>query len=107
MADEIDPLNDPDDEVCLVCLPVGDRPPADPQSERGHYCKECNAEIWLSLLARKFLEDNEEVTLVCARCSIGMVPDMKELQALPGDTEGEAVINLMPEIIDELYGDRE
>lgn len=97
-------VDDEGDEVCLICLPVGDRPPGDPQSTRGYYCHECNVEMWMSLLGRKFLDDNPDVTLICARCSIGMVEDMKTVAALPGDTEGEEVLNMMPEVIDELYG---
>lgn len=93
-----------DDEIALICLPVGDMLPGDPQSTRGHYCKECNAEVWLSLIAVRWLATmaETEVPLICARCSIGMVDDMKTIEAVPGDEEGEAVINLMPQIIEEL-----
>ena len=96
-----------DEEHILVCHPVGEHLPGDPTSVRDHYCTECDAEVWMSPHAIKFQQERPDLRIICAPCSIAMVDDIDEVRALPGDVFGEAVIELMPEIIEQMYGPKD
>lgn len=98
----------PDEEIsALVCLAVDDRLPNDPTSTRGHFCTRCNREVWMSELAEDFGRANPDIVIICGQCSIELSEEYDELEinALPGDHFGQAVVEQMPDIIREIYGD--
>ena len=98
-------MADDDREMVLVCLTT-DRFPGDPTSTRGHYCMKCADEVWMSAKMRAFWAEHPQATVVCGECSIDMAEDDDdfEIQPLPGDDVGKAILEQMPDIVKRAYG---
>jgi hypothetical protein len=97
-----------DKEIGIICLAVDpDRLPGDPASTRGHYCHECDAEVWMSKLASQFWDAHPRAEILCPTCAVK--GELDEVAALPGDKAGEAIANhpQIKQILRVLYGPRD